>query len=53
MAEYTTYIPKEIFLGQFSLVQIFITLIIILAIIIFFSYSFYKIFGTRRRPESF
>ena len=50
---YTTYIPEEIFSGQFSAVHLFITLIIILAVIVFFSYTFYKILGKRQRPESF
>jgi flagellar biogenesis protein FliO len=53
MVEYTTYIPEEIFLGRVSTVHIFIVLIIILAIIVFFSYSFYKVFSIKRKPESF
>jgi len=50
---YTTYIPEEIFSGQLSVVHLFIILIIIVLVIVFFSYGFYKIFGIRRKPESF
>lgn len=52
MAEYTFYIPKEFLLGEVTAVQVSIAFIILL-IILFFGYKFFKESGKRRRPESF
>lgn len=53
MAEYTVYIPKEFFVRGITNTQVSLVLVIILAIIAFFGYKFYKVTGLRKREERF
>ena len=52
MVAYTTYIPKEFFLGKAGLLFA-IVFIIILVVIIYFGYKTHKIIKIKRRPEEF
>ncbi len=51
--KYTLYIPKEFFSGQLTTLHLSITLIIIIAVVIFFSYKLYKLTSIKKKPESF
>lgn len=51
--KYTLYISKEFFEGKLTAIHLIFALIIIVAIIVFFAYEFYRISSVKKRPESF
>jgi RsiW-degrading membrane proteinase PrsW (M82 family) len=52
MVDYTTYIPKELFLSEVTDLQVLIGFAIIL-VVIFLIYKFYESTSSKRKPESF
>ncbi|MDI6826434.1 MAG: hypothetical protein QMD36_04570 [Candidatus Aenigmarchaeota archaeon] len=51
MADYTTFIPKELF-SELTGLQIILAIVIIL-ILIFIGYRIYETSNKKRKPESF